>query len=232
MRGRPLIGVRERAMAKRLFDVLSSGVGLLLLSPVMGLMAAWIKLDSRGPVFYRGIRGGRHNKPFRIFKFRTMVVDAEQKGGHSTGNADPRITRPGSFIRTHKLDEIPQLINVFLGDMSIVGPRPQILSYTSAYSGEFLEILDVRPGITDWASIWNSNEGAVLAAAKDPDRAYDVLINPTKVQLQLRYVRNRSLRTDLRIVLCTLKRIVDPSYYPAELADVPPLAVDAARQLP
>ncbi len=226
-----MIGARERAMAKRIFDLVTSGIGLLVLSPVMAFMAAWIKLDSPGPVFYRGVRGGRHNHPFRIFKFRTMVTDAERKGGHSTGNADPRITRPGSFIRTHKMDEIPQLINVFAGDMSIVGPRPQILSYTSAYAGEFLEILDVRPGITDWASIWNSNEGAVLAEAKDPDRAYDVLIHPTKMMLQLRYVRTRALRTDLRIVLCTLKRIVDPSYYPAELADVPPLAVDAARNL-
>jgi lipopolysaccharide/colanic/teichoic acid biosynthesis glycosyltransferase len=218
-------------MLKRLFDIVASALGLVLLSPVMMLVAIWIRIDSPGPVFYRGERGGRRNRPFRIFKFRSMVLNADRVGGPSTSDLDPRITRPGAFIRGHKLDEVSQLINVLLGDMSIVGPRPQVLSYTKEYAGEYAEILSVRPGITDWATIWNSDEGAVLAGAADPDRAYDILINPTKLRLQLRYVRERSFRTDLRIVYCTLRRIFDPDYYPKELGDVRPLVPGAGASL-
>lgn len=208
---------------KRLFDIVSSGFGLLVLSPVMLLVAIWVKADSPGPVFYRGVRGGVGNRPFRIFKFRSMVANADKVGGSTTSDTDSRITRPGVFIRRHKLDEVSQLINVLAGDMSIVGPRPQVLSYTSKYEGEFAEILSVKPGITDWATIWNADEGAVLAGAADPDRAYDILINPTKLHLQLRYVRERSFLTDLRIVYCTFRRMFDPDYYPRELADIRPL---------
>jgi lipopolysaccharide/colanic/teichoic acid biosynthesis glycosyltransferase len=197
----------------------------------MVLVAVWIKTDSEGPVFYRGARGGRGNRPFRIFKFRSMVTNADRVGGPTTSAGDPRITRPGAFIRKYKLDELSQLINVLVGDMSIVGPRPQVLSYTSQYTGELEEILAVRPGITDWATIWNADEGAVLAGAADPDRAYDVLINPTKLKLQLRYVRSMSLRTDLRIVSCTLRRMIDPGFYPRELADIPPLEPGAGARL-
>jgi len=218
-------------MLKRFFDIVSSALGLGLLSPVMVLVAVWIKLDSPGPVFYRGERGGQGNRPFRIFKFRSMVINADRIGGPSTSDHDPRITRPGVFIRRHKVDEVSQLINVLLGHMSIVGPRPQVLSYTEAYAGEFAEILTVRPGITDWATIWNSDEGAVLAGAADPDRAYDILINPTKLRLQLRYVRERSFRTDLRIVYCTLRRMFDPDYYPEELDDIRPLMPGAGASL-
>jgi lipopolysaccharide/colanic/teichoic acid biosynthesis glycosyltransferase len=218
-------------MLKRLFDIVASALGLVLLSPVMVLVALWIKIDSQGPVFYRGERGGRENRAFRIFKFRSMVLNADRVGGPSTSDLDPRITPPGAFIRRHKLDELSQLINVLLGDMSIVGPRPQVLSYTKEYAGEFAEILTVRPGITDWATIWNSDEGAVLAGAADPDRAYDILINPTKLRLQLRYVRERSFRTDLRIVYCTLRRIFDPDYYPQELGDIRPLIPGAGSSL-
>lgn len=189
----------------------------------MLLVAIWIKADSPGPVFYRGERAGLGNRPFRIFKFRSMVRNADRVGGSTTSNTDSRITKPGAFIRQHKLDEVSQLINVLAGEMSIVGPRPQVLSYTSAYEGEFTEILTVKPGITDWATIWNADEGAVLAGAANPDRAYDILINPTKLRLQLRYVRERSFRTDLRIVYCTLRRMVDRDYYPKELGDVRPL---------
>jgi lipopolysaccharide/colanic/teichoic acid biosynthesis glycosyltransferase len=218
-------------MLKRLFDIVASALGLILLSPVMLLVAGWVKIDSPGPVFYRGERGGRGNRPFRIFKFRSMVINADKTGGPTTSDHDSRITRPGAFIRRYKLDEISQLINVLLGDMSIVGPRPQVLSYTNEYTGELAEILSITPGITDWASIWNADEGAVLAGAADPDRAYDVLINPTKLRLQLRYVRERSFRTDLRIVYCTLRRIFDPAYYPEELGDVPPLVPGAGASL-
>jgi len=210
-------------MLKRLFDIVASATGLLLLSPLMLMVAIWIKMDSPGPVFYRGERGGLGNRPFRIFKFRSMVTNADRIGGPTTSNTDSRITKPGAFIRRNKLDEVSQLINVLIGDMSIVGPRPQVLSYTSKYEGELAEILTVRPGITDWATIWNADEGAVLAGAADPDRAYDILINPTKLRLQLRYVRERSFRTDLRIVYCTLRRMFDPDYYPKELGDIRPL---------
>ena len=209
-------------MLKRLFDIVASALGLLILSPLMLAVAIWIRIDSPGPVFYRGLRGGIGNRPFKIFKFRSMVQNADRIGGVSTSATDARITKPGAFIRAHKLDELSQLLNVLKGDMSIVGPRPQVLSYTNAYDGEFREILTVKPGITDWATVWNADEGAVLAGAADPDRAYDILIHPTKLRLQLRYVRERSFSTDLRIIYYTLRRMVDPGYYPRELADTPP----------
>ena len=210
-------------MIKRLFDITASTVGLLLVSPLMLAVAVWIKLDSEGPVFYRGERSGLHNKPFKIFKFRSMVVNAEKIGGSSTSNTDRRITKPGAFIRKYKLDEITQLINVLKGDMSIVGPRPEIMSYTNSYTGEYREIFEVRPGISDWATIWNSDEGGVLAGAKNPDRAFEILIQPTKLRLQLQYKRSHSFAGDLRIIYCTLRRMVDPSFYPKELAEIPPL---------
>ena len=208
---------------KRAFDIFCSAAGLIVFSPLLLAIAVWVKLDSPGPVFYRGQRAGRGNKPFGIFKFRSMVTNAETLGGSSTSAQDKRITASGQFIRRYKLDELSQLINVLIGDMSLVGPRPEILSYTSRYSGELPEIFTVRPGITDWASIWNADEGGVLAGAPDPDRAFEVLIQPTKLQLQLRYVRNATLRTDIKIIFYTLRRIVDPAFYPPELADVPPL---------
>jgi lipopolysaccharide/colanic/teichoic acid biosynthesis glycosyltransferase len=210
-------------MSKRLFDIVVSGVMLLVLSPVMLGLAIWVALDSRGGVFYRGVRGGKGNRPFQMLKFRTMVQNAEKLGGSSTSRGDPRITASGHFLRRFKLDELPQLINVFKGDMSLVGPRPQVMSYTNKYVGEFREIFTVRPGITDWASIWNSDEAAVLEGAADADLAYDILIDPTKLRLQLEYVRMRSFATDLRIIYCTARRLVDPDFYPAELANTPRL---------
>jgi lipopolysaccharide/colanic/teichoic acid biosynthesis glycosyltransferase len=209
---------------KRLFDIALSALGLVLFSPLLIGVAIWVKLDSPGPVFYRGRRAGRGNQPFGIYKFRSMVTDADKIGGSSTSEGDPRVTRSGRFIRKYKIDELSQLINVLVGDMSLVGPRPEVLAYTSKYEGELLEILSVRPGITDWASIWNADESAVLAGARDPDRAYEVLIQPTKLRLQLRYVRERSFFTDLKIIFYTLRRIFDPSFCPQELASVPALA--------
>lgn len=210
-------------MLKRLFDIVSSGIGLIVFAPLLAGIAIWVKSDSPGPVFYRGARGGRNNVPFGIFKFRSMVMNADKIGGSSTSGADPRITRSGRFIRKYKIDELSQLINVLKGDMSIVGPRPEILAYTSKYEGEFLEILSVRPGITDWASIWNADEGAVLAGARDPDRAYEILIQPTKLRLQLKYVREHTMLTDLKIIAYTIRRIVDPGFHPRELAAIPAL---------
>lgn len=219
-------------MTKRFIDVLLSATALLIFSPLLIAIAIWVKLDSPGPVFYRGQRAGKHNRPFGIYKFRSMVMNAERVGGSSTGDHDPRITPSGSFIRKYKIDELSQLINVLIGDMSLVGPRPEVLSYTSKYQGELLEILAVRPGISDWATIWNADEGAVLAGAPDADRAFEILIQPTKLKLQLRYVRTRTLWSDLKILAYTIRRMADSSFTPAEIADIPPLQPGAGARLP
>jgi lipopolysaccharide/colanic/teichoic acid biosynthesis glycosyltransferase len=195
-------------MAKRLFDLAGSIIGLLVLAPLLLAIAALIKLEDRGPVFYRGERVGRFGKLFRIFKFRTMVASAEKLGGPSTAADDPRITRIGRFLRRYKLDELPQLTNVLRGEMSLVGPRPEVRRYVEMYTEEEKIILTVRPGITDWATLWNSDEGAVLAGSPDPDRAYEEKIRPTKVRLQLEYVRNQSLLVDLKILLQTVAALV------------------------
>ena len=218
-------------MLKRTFDVVASALGLLVFSPLLLAVALWVKLDSPGPVFYRGKRGGRNNVPFGIYKFRSMVMNADKIGGSSTSGEDPRVTKSGRFIRKYKIDELSQLLNVLSGDMSLVGPRPEITAYTDKYEGEFLEIMRVRPGITDWASIWNADEGGVLAGAKDPDRAYEILIQPTKLQLQLRYVRTRTFLSDLKIILYTVRRIFDADFYPRELADVPRLEPGAGAKV-
>lgn len=194
--------------AKRLLDVALSLLGLVLLSPLLVALALWIKRDSPGPVFYRGLRVGRHGRPFRIYKFRTMVADAERLGGPSTADNDPRITPAGRFLRKYKLDELPQLLNVLRGEMSLVGPRPEVPEYVALYNEEERTVLSVRPGITDWASLWNSDEGAVLATAADPEELYRELIRPTKLYLQLQYVRTRSLGTDLRILALTAATVV------------------------
>lgn len=212
---------------KRLFDITLSALGLVVFSPLLIVVAVWVKLDSPGPVFYRGVRAGKGNRQFGIYKFRSMVSNADRVGGSSTSGTDPRVTRSGRFIRAYKIDELSQLINVLSGDMSLVGPRPEVLSYTSLYTGELLEILTVRPGITDWASIWNADEGAVLAGARDPDRAYEIIIQPTKLQLQLRYVRHHSLWTDTKIIFYTLLRLVNSDFYPSELHDVQRLVAGA-----
>jgi len=195
---------------KRLFDIVCSSIGLLLMSPILFAVALMIKKEDRGPVLYRGVRLGRKGKPFKIFKFRTMVVNAERIGGYSTADDDPRITRVGKFLRKYKLDELPQLINVLKGEMSLVGPRPEVKYYTDQLTEEERAILSVRPGITDWASIWNADEGELLAGAEDPDKAYEELIRPTKLQLQLKYVREQSFWIDLKIVFLTILAIVRP----------------------
>lgn len=218
-------------MLKRTFDLVASALGLLVFSPLLLAVALWVKLDSPGPVFYRGRRGGRDNVPFGIYKFRSMVMNADKIGGSSTSGEDPRVTKSGRFIRKYKIDELSQLLNVLAGDMSLVGPRPEITAYTDKYEGEFLEIMKVRPGITDWASIWNADEGGVLAGAKDPDRAYEILIQPTKLQLQLRYVRTRTFLSDLKIILYTVRRIFDADFYPRELADIPRLEPGAGAKV-
>jgi lipopolysaccharide/colanic/teichoic acid biosynthesis glycosyltransferase len=195
-------------MLKRAVDLAGASAGLALLSPVILAIAALIKLGSPGPVFYRGVRIGLGGRPFRIFKFRTMVVDAERLGGSSTSDDDPRITRIGVLLRKYKLDELPQLLNVVHGEMSLVGPRPEVQHYVDMYTEEEKAILSVKPGITDWATLWNPDEGAVLAGSPDPEQTYLEKIRPQKLRWQLEYVRRRSLLVDLRILAQTAATIV------------------------
>ncbi len=193
---------------KRTFDIITSLSGLMLLGPLIFFLIIFIKFDSPGPAFYRGERVGRYGKTFRIFKFRTMVADAEKSGGPSTASDDPRITRVGKFLREYKLDELPQLVNVLKGDMSIVGPRPEVLMEVETYTNEERRILEVRPGITDWASLTFHNEGEILKGSPDPHQAYREKIKPGKMRLALKYVDERSFLTDIRIILETLLTLV------------------------
>lgn len=197
-------------MLKRLFDIFFALVGLTVFSPFLLVIAIAIKLESEGPVFYRGLRVGRYGKPFRIFKFRSMVQDAEKLGADSTSANDARVTRCGRFIRQFKLDELSQLINVLIGDMSIVGPRPEVQKFVDMYTEEEKAILNLRPGITDWASIKFHNEGEIIEASgiEDADEAYARLIRPEKLRLQLKYVREHNLWIDIKIILATLFTIV------------------------
>lgn len=208
-------------MSKRVFDFVAASTGLLLLSPVMLFVALWIKRDSPGPVFYRGRRAGRGGIPFQMLKFRSMVTNADKIGGPTTAGNDSRVTPSGRFVRKYKLDEIPQLINVVRGEMSLVGPRPEVVDKVEKYNWNERRILTLRPGITDWASIWNSDEGGVLAGAPDPDDAYEKVIRPGKLQLQLYYLENHSLASDLKIIAATLIRIVHKRYTPAEIKSYP-----------
>lgn len=188
---------------KRCFDVTLALLALAVFFPVM-LFAAWaVRRDSEGPTFYGGLRGGKGGKPFHMLKFRTMVANADKIGGPSTAGDDPRLTRSGKWLRKYKIDELPQLINVLQGEMSFVGPRPEVISEVEKYTPEERELLSVPPGITDWASIRFSNEGEILQGAADPHQAYLELIRPEKVRLGLEYVRQRSLLVDIRILFQT-----------------------------
>ncbi len=193
---------------KRLFDLVTSGIGLLVLSPLFLLLAVWVKLDSPGPVFYRQTRVGRGNRDFRLIKFRSMRVGSERKGLITIGDRDPRVTRSGYFIRKYKLDELPQLINVFVGDMSLVGPRPEVREYVDLYTPEQLHVLDVRPGITDPASIRYRNENELLAESDDPERYYRDVVMQDKLRINLDYVANHSFVYDVSLIFKTLWRVV------------------------
>lgn len=192
---------------KRLFDILFSLFILLLIWPLIVFVAIVIKLSSAGPVFYRGVRTGLYGKPFRILKFRTMVVDAEALGGPTTGTNDKRVTRVGALLRRTKLDELPQFINVLKGEMSLVGPRPEVLEYTATYKGEEKIILAMRPGITDYSSI----EFADLddrVGDTDPDKYFREHIMPRKTELRVKYVQEWSLGSDFRILWTTFLRVI------------------------
>lgn len=193
---------------KRIFDVAASGLGLLALSPLFLVLAVWIKCDSAGPVFYRQVRVGRNNEDFRLFKFRSMRVGSDKKGLITVGGHDPRITRSGYFIRKYKLDELPQLINVFVGDMSLVGPRPEVRKYVDMYTTEQMHVLDVRPGITDMASIRYRNENELLEQADDPDKYYVEVVMQDKLRLNLEYVEHHSFFFDIKLIFRTFWTII------------------------
>lgn len=193
---------------KRLFDILASSIGLLLLSPLFLVLAIWIKLDSEGSVFYRQVRVGKDNKDFRIFKFRSMRVGSDKGSLVTIGGRDPRITRSGYFIRKFKLDEFPQLINVFVGDMSLVGPRPEVRHYVDFWTEEQMHVLDVRPGITDPASIKFRNENELMEKAENPEEYYINVIMQEKLKLYLEYVNNHSFLGDIGLIFKTFWVIV------------------------
>jgi lipopolysaccharide/colanic/teichoic acid biosynthesis glycosyltransferase len=211
-----------RDAAKRATDLVAAALGLLLLAPVLLAAALAVRFGSPGPVLYRGLRVGRYGRPFRILKFRTMTPDAERLGGSATGADDPRVTATGRFLRRCKLDELPQLINVLRGEMSLVGPRPEVPWIVAAYSEQQRRVLDVRPGITDWASLWDIDEAAALGRAPDPEQAYRDFILPVKLGLQLDYVSNRSWSGDMRILLSTLRRLLRRTWVPKEIAGLAP----------
>jgi lipopolysaccharide/colanic/teichoic acid biosynthesis glycosyltransferase len=194
---------------KRAFDLFLAFIGVLLLTPLFLLIIIWIKFDCPGPVIFRQERVGRFGRIFCIFKFRTMCLDAETKGRQITVGEDPRITSSGRFLRRYKLDELPQLFNVITGEMSLVGPRPEVPRYVALYPDELREmVLSVPPGITDYASIEYKDENAILGQAVDPDRAYIDEIMPVKLRYYQRYVAERSLWVDFVLILRTLKSII------------------------
>ena len=193
---------------KRFFDFVLSGLALLVLTPFLCIIALVIKLDSRGPVFFRQVRVGKKNKDFKIFKFRTMKVGSDKGRLITVGGHDSRITRVGYYLRKFKLDEIPQLINVLIGDMSLVGPRPEVRKYVDCWTPEQMHVLDVRPGITDMASIRFSDENELLEGVDNPEEYYVNTIMPQKVAMYLEYVNNQSLWGDVKIIFLTLRKII------------------------
>jgi lipopolysaccharide/colanic/teichoic acid biosynthesis glycosyltransferase len=195
-------------VSKRTFDLVLALVGLVLLSPLLLLVAFLIKVDSVGPIFFRQERMGKGFHPFRIYKFRTMVHDAPRRGGPITFGADPRITRLGRVLRRTKIDELPQLINVLRGEMSFVGPRPEVRPYVELFRDDYKEILQVLPGITDLASVQYRDEVEVLGRFEDPEAAYVGHILPEKINLAKEYIRRSSLFFDITLILKTLLRLV------------------------
>lgn len=196
---------------KRLFDIVVSLVGLIIFSPFLLLFALLIKLESRGPILFRQIRVGKNNLDFTLYKFRSMLADTEKKGQLTIGMRDPRITRIGYFMRKFKLDELPQLFNVLKGDMSIVGPRPEVRKYVLLYTAEQLQVLSVKPGITDYASIKYFNENAILGKSDNPELSYIKDIMPEKLSINLIYIKSNNLLTDIKIIFITFIRFFDHS---------------------
>ena len=194
-------------MGKRLFDIAVSFTGLVVLFPLLLAIATLIRLDSNGPIFYRGERLGRFGELFKIYKFRTMVVNADKLGGPSTAADDARLTKIAGFLKKYQLDELPQLINVLKGNMSLVGPRPEVQMYVNMFTKEEEAILSVRPGMTDYASLWNFHEGELLQGSADPEKTYMEQVRPEKIRLQLKYVREHSFCVDIKIILKTIAKV-------------------------
>ncbi len=192
----------------RFFDILFSSLGVVVLSPLFLVLAVWIKLDSKGPVFYKQSRVGKNDEDFRLYKFRTMVVNADKKGLITVGGRDLRVTRAGYFLRKYKLDELPQLVNVLRGNMSLVGPRPEVRKYVEMYTPEQRKVLSVKPGLTDYASIHYIDENRVLAKSDDPERTYIDIIIPEKIRYNMKYIENRSVKEYFKIIFMTLGKIV------------------------
>lgn len=193
---------------KRAFDIIASFCGLIILSPMLIIVSLAIKIDSKGPVFFKQKRVGKNNKIFEIYKFRTMVTDAEKLGKQITVGNDSRITRVGKFIRKCKLDELPQLINVLKGEMSLVGPRPEVPRYVELYNAYQNQILLVQPGITDYASIEFRNENEILGKSKNPEKTYIEEIMPTKIDLNVRYIKNIGLQEDIKLIFITIFKVI------------------------
>lgn len=193
----------------RFFDIFLSGLGLIVLSPVFLILSVWIKSDSKGSVFYRQVRVGKDDKDFNLFKFRSMIIDADKKGLITVGGRDPRVTHSGYIIRKYKLDELPQLINVFTGDMSLVGPRPEVRKYVDMYNDEQRKVLSVKPGITDYASIEYIDENIILGESKDPEKTYINIILPEKIRYNMKFINNQSLTEYFKIIFLTLKGVIN-----------------------
>ena len=192
----------------RFFDTLFSIIGLVLLSPLFTVLYFLIRIESQGGGFYSQERIGKNGKPFKLFKFRSMRIGSDKKGLITIGEKDNRITKTGFILRKYKLDELPQIWNVFIGDMSLVGPRPEVKKYTDLYTEEQKQVLQVRPGITDWASIKYVDENKILGEAKDPDEAYVNLIMPNKIKLNMVYIQHQTLGEYFKIIFTTFKEIV------------------------
>ena len=192
----------------RFFDILFSIIGLVLLSPLFTVLYLLIRIESQGGGFYSQERIGKNGKPFKLFKFRSMRIGSDKKGLITIGEKDNRITKTGFILRKYKLDELPQLWNVFIGDMSLVGPRPEVKKYTDLYTEEQKQVLQVRPGITDWASIKYVDENKMLGESKDPDDAYVNLIMPNKIKLNMVYIQHQTLGEYFKIIFTTFKEIV------------------------
>ena len=192
----------------RFFDIIFSIIGLVILSPLFIVLYLLIRIESQGGGFYSQERIGKNGKPFKLFKFRSMRIGSDKKGLITIGEKDNRITKTGFILRKYKLDELPQLWNVFIGDMSLVGPRPEVKKYTDLYTEEQKQVLQVRPGITDWASIKYVDENKILGESKDPDDAYVNLIMPNKIKLNMVYIQHQTLGEYFKIIFTTFKEIV------------------------
>lgn len=192
----------------RFFDIIFSIIGLVILSPIFIVLYLLIRIESKGGGFYSQERIGKNGKPFKLYKFRSMRIGSDKKGLITIGEKDNSITKTGFILRKYKLDELPQLWNVFIGDMSLVGPRPEVKKYTDLYTEEQKQVLQVRPGITDWASIKYVDENKILGEAKDPDEAYVNLIMPNKIKLNMVYIQHQTLGEYFKIIFTTFKEIV------------------------